>query len=615
MAHDKINRRDFLTLTGLASAGVMLSSCQPKVVEKIVKETVVVKEEVEKQVTTVVEKVVEKQVGLKQVPRERTLAICYGGSAGAWATTGIAGPYCTGYTHQDGGAILLEPLFFYSWFTGELTPWIGETYEYNADYTELVVKIRKGVEWSDGTPFTARDVVFTLNMLIKHAPLLSNSAMVKEAVKEATAPDDFTVKIVFNVPSPRFFHERMTSKGDVGTYWVPEHVYKNVEDPTTFKWFDPEKGEPLVTGPYKLALWTNTQKFFDLREDWWGAKTGFAPLPQVERVLYIPMSDETMAAQLAITNVIDTTFHLRAATLKNIVEQGEPWISHSGKKPPYGYIDYWPTVMGFNCLEPPYSDPDLRWAVNCAINRDQAIEVGLGGAGKKAYLPIPGWPVMQPFFDSIKDLLAKYDTTAFDLAKSESLVKSKGYEKDKEGIWVKDGKRLRLEIVSIAFLADIGPVVAEQLRKAGFEASFITPADAGDRIALGKADAFIWGIGTCTAADPYPLLGQFVHTEIVKTGESGWNNPYRWGTPEFTEILKEMNMAPIGSQKLIDIFHKAMEIWLPQLPFLSLTEFYHHIGMNTLYWTNWPTEENPYVNGASWHLTFPWMVHHLKPVK
>ena len=613
MAERKVSRRDFLALTGLASAGIMLSSCQPKVVEKIVKETVVVekKVEVQKEVT----KVVEKQVGLKQVPRERTLAVCYGGSAGAWATTGIAGPYCTGYTHQDGGAIMLEPLFFYSWFSGQLTPWIGESYQYNADYTELVVKIRKGVEWSDGVPFTARDVVFTLNMLIKNAPLLGNSAMVKDAVKEATAVDDFTVKIVFNRPSPRFFHERMTSKGDVGTYWVPEHVYKNVEDPTTFRWFDPEKGEPLTTGPYKLTLWTSTQKFFDRRDDWWGAKIGFAPLPQVERILYIPMSDETMAAQLAISNVIDTTFHLRAATLKNIVEQGPTWIAHSGKKAPYGYIDYWPTVMGFNDLEPPYSDPDLRWAVNCAINRDQAIEVGLGGCGKPAYLPIPGWPVMQPFFDSIKDLLAKYNTIAYDPAKSESLVKGKGYVKDKEGIWTKDGKRLRLEIVSIAFLADIGPVVAEQLRKAGFEASFITPADAGDRIALGKADAFIWGIGTCTAADPYPLLGQFVHSEIVKTGESGWNNPYRWGTPEFTEVLKEMNMAPIGSQKLIEVFHKAMEIWLPQLPFLSLTEFYHHIGMNTLYWTNWPTEENAYVNGASWHLTWPFLVHHLKAAK
>jgi len=47
-----------------------------------------------------------------------------------------------------------------------------------------------------------------------------------------------------------------------------------------------------------------------------------------------------------------------------------------------------------------------------------------------------------------------------------------------------------------------------------------------------------------------------------------------------------------------------MEIWLPELPDIQLVQNYHRIPWNTTYWKNWPTEENAYINGAHWHLTF-----------
>jgi peptide/nickel transport system substrate-binding protein len=58
-----------------------------------------------------------------------------------------------------------------------------------------------------------------------------------------------------------------------------------------------------------------------------------------------------------------------------------------------------------------------------------------------------------------------------------------------------------------------------------------------------------------------------------------------------------------------------MEIWLPELPNVQVTEWYHHIPMNTTYWQGWPTEEDPYVNGAFWHLTFPLILNRLKPAQ
>lgn len=58
-----------------------------------------------------------------------------------------------------------------------------------------------------------------------------------------------------------------------------------------------------------------------------------------------------------------------------------------------------------------------------------------------------------------------------------------------------------------------------------------------------------------------------------------------------------------------------MEIWLPNLPDIPLTELYHRIPYNETYWTNWPTDENPYVNGASWHLTFEMVLWNLEAVE
>ena len=70
---------------------------------------------------------------------------------------------------------------------------------------------------------------------------------------------------------------------------------------------------------------------------------------------------------------------------------------------------------------------------------------------------------------------------------------------------------------------------------------------------------------------------------------------------------------PNNKPKMIELFHQAMEIWLPELPDIQLVQNFHRIPMNTTYWKNWPTAENPYVNGASWHLTYPIVLWNLQP--
>ena len=74
-------------------------------------------------------------------------------------------PYNLGGTLQQGVALFHEPLVFADMLDGHEYPWLAESWEYNDDATELTYHLREGVTWSDGEPFTAEDVAYTLNTL------------------------------------------------------------------------------------------------------------------------------------------------------------------------------------------------------------------------------------------------------------------------------------------------------------------------------------------------------------------------------------------------------------------------------------------------------------------
>lgn len=595
----RLSRRDFLKVGAGVAGATLVAACAPAMPQMPVPAP---------------QATVPKEVAPKPVPRNRTLIMIFGGSAGQFQDTGIGNPYAVGFTHQIGNAAMWEPLYYYSAFADKMIPWLAESHEYNEDFTELIVRIREGAEWADGTPFTARDVEFTVKMLLKHAPKLQYSPEMRDWVKEITAVNDRTVRVVFNAPNPRFLFDYFTFKFDTGMKIVPEHIFKDVEDPSAFTFYDPAKGWPFGTGAYRITLWTPTQKFMDLRPDWWAAKVGIANLPKVERMIFLPWSDETKAAQLVVTNEVDATLDLRPATIKSVLQQNPNVITHTFDKPPYGYVDWWPISLWFNCEMPPYNDPDVRWAVSYAIDREELVRVAYEGAGQATTVPYPYYPPLMKYIDSIKDLLEQYPTNLYNPAMSERLMRGRGYVTDSEGFWVDaEGKRVQAVIYGFPIFADIGPIIAEQLRKAGFEASYTMPADSYDRMADGTALTMLFGHGA-SIADPYFTLTLFHSRNYKPTGTPTY--PFsRWRNEEFDKIVDEMGKVPMDDPRLFDLFHKAMEIWLRELPDAPLVQWHHRIPMNTTYWTNWPTEKNPYVNGAFWHLTLPLLLMNLEPTQ
>ena len=183
---------------------------------------------------------------------------------------------------------------------------------------------------------------------------------VQQFMQEARATDANTVVIKFKVPSPRFFYF-MTYKYDIGVYIVPKHIFQG-QDWTTFKHFDVAKGWPVTTGPWKVVFSSPEQKIIDRRDEWWAAKAGLAPMPKVERNIWLPNAGEQQSAQGLITNQIDYGLSMQPATFPTMFRGNPKIITHSGQKPPYGYMDWWPLSLYVNNERPPFNDKDVRWA-------------------------------------------------------------------------------------------------------------------------------------------------------------------------------------------------------------------------------------------------------------
>ena len=552
--------------------------------------------------------------GLKNVPRNRTLIMdCAEGNtcAGQIQDYNSFNPFIPGSISRIGYNFLYEPLYFFNAYEddAELVPWIAESHEFSSDYTELTVRIRSDVEWSDGHPWTAHDFVFTINMLRAHAPQLVHSTDMEAWVKEAVAVDDWTAHIILKAPNPRFLFSYFVHSGDQGVPIVPKHIWEE-QDPLTFSNYDPQKGWPVLTGPYEIALSEPAQRIWDLREDWWAKKVGFQELPKVERLIYLTYMEETKRVQNLITNAIDTCLELRPANIVSLLEANPNITTWTGREPPYSYITWWPISLGFNGTEEPWSDPEMRRAVNFAIDRDQLVEIGWQNSGNWTHLPLPELPKMKPYFSLAEDLIKKHEVDVFDVERSAAILRSKGYQRTGE-YWEKDGEPLSLMIDIFSHFQDFTPVLVAQLKRAGFNASFRMTSDFSTRLRMGTARSYLFG-NFSSVRDPYFVLRQY-HQRFVYPTDQPSDMPWRWANDEYSQLVDQMGQTPSDAPEMADLYRRAMDIWLEELPSIPLVQWPHRIPHNETYWTNWPTESNPYINSAYWSRTWLLVLLNLEP--
>ena len=595
---------------------------------KVPGETIVVTKEVPVEVTkevvkTVevevpVEVVVEKEVS-KFVDRKDTLII--GGSSTRSPAPDNYNAFVPGVELSSGfWQGVMESLFYYNYESGELEPWLAESYEFNADFSAVTLKTRQGVEWADGVPFGANDIAFTLNLLgSPEAEGLSWAADVKNSIKEVTVVDSRTVRLELNASNPRFVFDIFGVRILSSLFILPEHIWKD-KDPFTFKNFDIAKGWPIGTGPYKLVSSTHEESVWDRRDDWWAVKTGFKTLPAPKRFIHRNVGGEEKRAAMITHDEIDTTWSVGIATLARIKEDN-PNVLTWFEDVPFAYLDPCPRLLGLNNTVKPFDDREVRRAINHAINRDEIITIAYEGANLPSLHMFPVYRPLARFLDANEDLFSKFEIGVFDPQKTADIMTRKGFTKDGAGFWAgPDGKRVTLTMIIPEGSTEhvkMAPVVAEQLRTAGFDAAFKLETWGGiaDATGLGTADSWLgWSCGS--VRDPFRTLDNNHSRHSVPIGErAGGSHPgaARWQSSAFDAIVEEMAILPNDDPKMDTLFRQAMEIWLEELPLIPLVQAAIVIPFNSTYWTNWPTSDNNYVAPYWWWMSMLQILTELKP--
>jgi peptide/nickel transport system substrate-binding protein len=176
--------------------------------------------------------------------------------------------------------------------TFELEPWLAERWESTDDGRQHTLHLRQGVAWSDGTPFTSADVLFTLRAVFDPAvkSVIASNLMVGEKPIEATAPDASTVVLTYAAvsgPGLRLFDTLPI---------LPRHKLESALSAGTFAQAWGARAAPadmVGTGPFVLREYLPGQRLvFDRNPRYWRKAPDGSPLPYLDRLVLEVVPDQ-----------------------------------------------------------------------------------------------------------------------------------------------------------------------------------------------------------------------------------------------------------------------------------------------------------------------------------
>lgn len=537
---------------------------------------------------------------LRDVPRNRTLVITHWSDSYRTQHDNVENFnwWLPGNSHARHASEkgLVEYLFYTNLNTGEIIPWLGDSFEYNDSLDSIDVRIREGTEWSDGVPFTAHDVKFTIDMVRANEGLSRNSLWADQ-ISSVVVADDYNLTINLSRPDPRFFQVQFGYGHENHTAIVPKHVWEG-QDPETFSNYDPSRGWPLGTGAYRLALSTPDVQYYDLRDDWWATEIGFADRPKVERIQYIPVANDDVAAQLYINNQLDVGPPLLKGTFEAAKGFNDALRSWNFEGPVWGAPDGCNFVLILNNQKEHFSNVDVRWAINHAIDRQEITQLAYEGGVPEVVVPISSYGVKQ-YLPHVQDIIDRYNPGEHSLDKVEQRMTSAGYSRDSQDFWTKDGERVNITLEIPSWIRPQGPFLEKQLKDAGFDAVFKQgePATIGDRLNLGETEV-VW-VQCGSINEPYDTFKSYHSKNSAPPGETYRGAPQggRYENSEMDAILDEMEgmLHSPSDPRYIELSRQAMDLFLRDMPVIHIAEELHVIVHNTHYWTGWPGVEDPYV--------------------
>lgn len=236
-----------------------------------------------------------------------------------------------------------------------LIPYLAEDYSVSEDGLTYTFQLRKGVSFTDGTPFTAEDVKFTFDYMKEHPYKWVSVSM----VEEASVVDEHTVEIKLNKTYNPFLSDVAGSLPI-----LPKHIWENVTEPETFT--EPEAA--ISTGPFILENYDSAAGTYTFKanEDYFYGDV------QIDKLVIANVSGGDSKEALLSGEI---------AAAPNISYKAAMSLKDS---PEYTVLEgpgLSVTRLYFNFDEEAMAVKEIRQAMYHAVNLDEVVEKAYGGAG------------------------------------------------------------------------------------------------------------------------------------------------------------------------------------------------------------------------------------------
>ncbi len=490
-------------------------------------------------------------------------------------------------------SVCREMLFYVNFLTGETIPWLGKEWSYNDDYTACTLTIQDNINWSDGEPFTAHDIVFSQQMLIDN-PNLNGSAGLRESVDTITADDDYTVTWTLQEPDTRFHYRFLAGIISDGVRIVPQHIWEG-EDPNEFK-----ANPPIQTGPYVLkeASATKLYHLWEKNENYWN-KENLDPEPQY--VLYRQWTEIDTSVQEFMAGNIDDSHRIALDYLNQ-----EVIASQTDDYSRFIFNDPCPRGFHINVDSPTglFKTAEGRWAISHLIDRDTI--------GTTIYQPptVPatypwasyeGWQEWAP--DEVMD---QFDPT-YHLDRANELLDQLGAtERDGDGIRMLDGQPLKLNMICPTETTNpeyqMGLTLVNTAKEAGLDIELKAMPGSAHWDAFDNGEYDISAHWICGMQfDPVQLWNWFHSENYFPVGErTNRGNAVRFVDPEFDALVDELRTLDPDDEANKPVFNAALEKFMQESPSIASVQQIFPVFFGTSVWEGWPTEEDPYAVPTSW---------------
>ena len=478
------------------------------------------------------------------------------------------------YTTKDTlHGIMFEPLFVLNNMTGETHYRLAESVEYSDDLKTITLKLRNGLEWSDGAPLTAEDVVFSFE-LTKKAPAFDVKAIWPTGnLTSIEATDKQTV--VFNLAEPD-----STFLWSIGAYHiVPKHTWSKVTDYTTFTNPNPVGSGPMTTvkyvKPQQMELCRNPHYYLENR-------------PYLDCVNFRSYNDNSQIQPALIKGEIDWGSNF-------IADVESTFVGQDKENNHFWYPANDAIHLYVNTKKAPFDDLRVRQALSMALDREAIVDIA-------AY----GYPTVNYNVGGIAELYKNHidedvnkkfgHLTQYDAKKAQNLLDEAGIV-DRNGDGFRDnadGSTVEFDIEVVNGWTDwiqVVQMVTEYFADVGIKANVKTVDWAVYDKNL-KDSAFTMSINWSMVSDnPILAFQEYYHTSRVGKGFHAGHGVH---SPEIDKLID--SFGKIGdAEKQEAIISELQEFTAENMPFIPLFSNPTWFQYSTKNIVGWPSEKDPYI--------------------